>query len=316
MIQQSYEVIVQKIVESTKLSKEEIETKIQEKLTELHELVSKEGAAHIVANSFNVNLFESVPQQSRVLKVRDLRPGLNGIEIHGRMISRYEPRTFQKNGRAGRVLSIMIGDETGTVRTAIWDDKLIQEVMQAKEGDVFKLKNGYVKENNERVEFHLGNKAQITINPGETQAIKKTGEMRRKQLVDVKENEYVETLGFVVQVFEPKYYAACPVCNKKVILQDNVANCPEHKQVTPKQTPILNLVLDDSTSTIRVVCFRDVAQKLLAEQTTIEGIKQQILGKPLLIKGKITQNQMMGRIELVANSVEEPDAAALLAELP
>ncbi|MBI5391566.1 hypothetical protein HZB00_01040 [Candidatus Woesearchaeota archaeon] len=313
MIQQSYESIVSKIVAAAKLSPEQVEEKVQKKLADLNDLVSKEGAAHIVANDLGVSLFESVP--ARASKIKDLRPGMGNVEVSGRIITLYEPRSFQKNGRAGKVMSFTLGDETESVRVAVWDENLIQEIAKCKEGDVIKIKNAYVKENNiQRPEVHIGNKAQIVINPIEI-AVRKENAVKRKQLGEAVENEVIETIGFIVQVFEPKSYNACPVCNKKVLPEGVGFKCMEHQVVVPKQVPIFNFTLDDSSAAMRVVCFRDVAQSLLGTETDFAKIKANLLGKPLLIKGKVVKNQMMDRTELIANVAEEPDPAQLIAEL-
>ena len=50
MIKQSYEEIVNKIISSTSLNKEEIENLVEKKLKSLQDLISREGAAYIIAN--------------------------------------------------------------------------------------------------------------------------------------------------------------------------------------------------------------------------------------------------------------------------
>ena len=57
MIKIPYEEIVLKINESTKVPIGEIEERIDDKLKLLSGLISKEGAAHIVANDLGVKIF-------------------------------------------------------------------------------------------------------------------------------------------------------------------------------------------------------------------------------------------------------------------
>ena len=58
MIQMPYDEIIQMIKESSSLSQDEIEDKIKAKTEQLAGLISKEGAAHIVANELGLKLFD------------------------------------------------------------------------------------------------------------------------------------------------------------------------------------------------------------------------------------------------------------------
>ncbi len=318
MIQQSYEVLIKKIVEGSALSRGEVERKIELKLHELQDLISKEGAAHIIANELKVQLFDNV---SKSLKIIDLGAGMNAVTVIGRVLNIYEPRTFTSGQRTGRVVNAVIGDETGAVKVVCWDETLINEFSKLKEGDILKVKNGYVKVSNVFKEVHLGSKAQIAINPeNETVNTAKISLGKpaalRKKIKDFGENEVVEWYGTTVQIFEPKFYNACPVCKKKVFPQDSGFNCQEHGVVTAQQVPILNLFVDDGTGNIRAVCFREQAEKLIGVPAKpFEEVKRALSGKQLSLKGKVTKNVMFNRVEFVVSSVEEADPAKLIAEL-
>ena len=319
MIQQNYELIVSKIVESAKISRQEVEKKIEAKLAELQDLISKEGAAHIIANELKVQLFDNAP---KVLKIKDVSPGMNAVTLTGKIVTLYEPRSYNSGQRSGRVLNLMLGDETGSIKVVCWDDNLINELTKLKTGDVLKIKNAYSKQGTMYQEVHLGNKAQIQVNPeNETVGEVKVGgpakpEASRKKIKDVNENDFVELVGTVVQVFEPKFYNACPVCNKKVFPQDTSFNCQEHGLVNAKQVPILNLFFDDGSGNIRAVCFREQAEKLIGSPAkSFEEIKRTVGGRQLLLKGKVTKNAMFNRTELVVSSLEDADPSKLIAEM-
>ena len=309
-----YQTIVNKIIDTTGLSRQDIEQKIRNKLNEMQDLISREGAAHIIANELDVRLFDNTNQ---TIKIRQIQPGLNSINILGKVISAPETRTYQKNNKEGRIGTFTLGDETGTTRVVIWDEKLIDLLKEIKEGYILRISNAYVKQNNNFREIHLGNKAQLLINPeNETiDDVKITVISRKKQIQDLKENEFVEVLGTVVQVFEPRYYNSCPVCNKKTNQQADLFVCQEHGNVPPKPTPILNIFFDDGTANIRAVLFRDQATKLMAGKTTPEEIKKEVLGKQLVLRGKVNKNEMFNRIELTVNSFEEAKPEEVLAEL-
>lgn len=319
MIQQSYEVIVSKIISATALSKEEIEQKIQKKINDLQDLISRNGAAHIVANELGVKLFDLTPH---TLKIADILPGMQSITITAKVLENYGAKSFQSSSRQGRVLSLMLGDETGTIRASIWDEAIISQLEVIKNGDIVKISNAYSKQNTLNSLFkdlHLGNRAQIAINPEgiKIEAVKLNlrANAPRKQILDLAENEFVEIIGTIVQVFEPHSYSACPVCNKKVISDSAGTSCAEHGAVAPKQAFILNAFIDDGSSNIRVAFFRDLAEKLINSQTNIELLKKELLGKQFIIRGKTILNQMFNRLEFNANSLEEAEPSKLIAEI-
>ena len=211
----------------------------------------------------------------------------------------------------------MIGDETGTIRASIWDENVINQATAVKAGDIIKINNAYSKQNNNFKELHLGSKSQIIINPENevVSEIRTAQSLPRKQIIDLSENEFVEIFGTVVQVFEPRYYNSCPECSKKVVPEGEGFKCLEHGLVSPKQTPIVNIFFDDGSGNIRAVLFRDQALKLIGEKTNIEEIKKEVLGRQLLLKGKINKNEMFNRLELVVNNFEEPKPEEILEQL-
>ena len=318
MMQQSYDLIVSKIADATKLSLGDIEKKVAAKLAELQDLISREGAAHIVANELGVQLFDSAP---KVLKIKDISPGMNAVTLTGKILTVYEPRSFTSGQRTGRVANLILGDETGSIKVVFWDENLISEFSKFKEGDVLKIKNAYAKQNNTFSEVHLGSKAQILINPeneivSEVKTTPSRPALQRKKLSELVENEFAEVFATIVQIFEPKFYNACPVCSKKVFPQDAAFNCQEHGLVTPKSVPIVNIFIDDSSGNLRAVCFRDQAEKLIGKELKpFEEIKRDVSGRQVLVKGKLVKNAMFNRSEFVVSSLEEADPEKLIVEM-
>ena len=50
-------------------------------------------------------------------------------------------------------------------------------------------------------------------------------------------------------------------------------------------------------------------------ETRLEDIKKEVLGKQLILKGKVNNNEMFNRIELVVNNIEEPKPEDMIAEM-
>ncbi len=325
MLRLSYEEIKKRIREEKGVSDAEIEDKVKQKLSKLSGLISKEGAAHIVANELGIKLFPD-PQKKKY-KIKEIMAGLRGVEVTGRLIRKYETRTFNKDGREGRVASLLIGDETGVLRIVLWDENHIKMMEQLQENDIIKIINAYAKENQGFKELHLGNRSEIIQNPeGEdVETIKRVRDFSQKKIDELQVGDLVKVIGTVVQVFEPRFYEACPDCNKKISMEGDKKTCVEHGEVMPKHVPILNIVFDDGTGNIRVVCFRETAAKALnqtEEQVQVyrespaefETVKNELTGKHLMVTGRVTKNEMFDRLEFIAHDVITVNPQTLLAE--
>lgn len=314
MIKQTYEQILDKIVSETSIPRQKIETMIENKLNVLQDLVSKEGAAYIIANELKVKLFDSLP---KTLKIENILPGMSTITVTGKVLTINETIEFKKEARSGKVASLVIGDETGTIKVAIWDTNIIEQAKGLKESDIIKIRNAYSKENRGFNEVHLGNNSELEINPEneKIETVKVQLKTNRKDIKDLKEFDFAEIIGTVVQVFEPRYYQACPECNKKVTPLNDAYKCEQHNLVLPRQIPILNMFFDDGTSNIRAVCFRDQAQKLINNAASFEAIKENVLGRQLKLQGKVVRNDLFDRTEFVINYLDDLSPEELLKDV-
>ena len=312
MIGLTYEQIVEKIQKEKGLSLSEIEVKVKAKLRELSDLISKEGAAYIVANELGVKVFEDFGKKT--LKINQLMGGIGSLNILGKVVDVYDVREFDKNNRKGKVASLLIGDETGTCRVVLWDTNHIKEVENGTivKDKVIKIKNAYVKENNGFKEIHLGNRATLDLNPEEKITEVKLGyarEVIKKQIKDLVPGEFASISGTIVQAFEPKFYDACSDCGKKV--NENL-KCEMHPNASSVKMPIFNFYLDDGTDNIRLVAFRDNATKLIGNINEIrenpllfDEVRLNLLGMQYMFSGKVTKNEMFDRKEFIINSIEK-----------
>lgn len=325
MLRLSYEEIKRRIREEKGVSDTEIEDKVKQKLSKLSGLISKEGAAHIIANELGIKLFPD--QQKKKYKIKEIIAGLRGVEVTGRIIRKYDIRSFSKDGREGRIASLLLGDETGVLRVVLWDENLIKQTEQFKENDIIKIINSYAKENQGFKELHLGNRSEIIQNPeGEDiETIKKVRDFSQKKIEELQTGDLVKVIGTVVQVFEPRFYEACPDCSKKLSTEGDKKICAEHGEVMPRHVPILNFIFDDGTGNIRVVCFRDAAAKALSQteeqvqayresSAEFETAKNELTGKHLMITGRVTKNDMFDRLEFIAHDVSTVNPKMLLVE--
>lgn len=306
MLGLTYEDIVEIIKKEKGLSNEDIETKVKEKLTKLSDLISKEGAAHIIANELGINLFDSSVVK---LKINKVLPGMRSVNILGKVVKFYGVNEFKKEDREGKVANMLFGDETGSLRLVIWDTALISkfENEEIKEGNVIRIKNGYVKQNNGFKEIHLGAQGEISLEDAEIE-VSESSDYIKKEIKDLEAGtSNVGVFGTIVQVFEPRFFDACPDCGKKVL--EN--KCEKHGDVVGKRVPILNLFFDDGTGNIRSVAFREQVYRLTGMKEeelndspeVFEKIKEVLLGKQLVLVGRVTKNEMFDRMEFMVQKV-------------
>jgi ssDNA-binding replication factor A large subunit len=311
--------LVQKIMEKTGSSPEDVQLKILEKQQELSNLVSKEGAAYIVAKELGLDVFPK--QAKRRLEIKNIVPKIRDLKVSGRIVRVFDKREFKgKNGKQGKVASIVLGDESGNIRLSLWDDQtsIIEKMNPGMAVEVF---GAYTKEDGVGgVELRLGNKGGVKILENsdipEFESIRKAAGIERTAIADLKEGENAELRASIVQLFETSvFYEICPQCGSRVTKEGGEFKCAEHGKVEPTKTIVLSGIIDDGTSNIRVVFFRDAALELIGmdikkalenEESFFENIN--ILGKEFIITGKTRRNKMFNRLEFVANNVKEVNA--------
>ena len=307
--------IKERISQKTGLSQDEVNQKIKAKLRQLPGLISEEGAAHIVANELGVKLFDMGAGEK--LQIKNILTGMRNVDVVGKVIQKYEVREFTKGETSGKVGNMLIGDETGVIKIVLWH-KQADLMNQLKEGDIIKVRGGYVRENNGRKEVHLNEGSKLIINPPgvevNVQAYNKP-EAVKKQIADIKEDDAnVEILATIVQVFDLNFFEVCPQCNKRIRLKDEGFVCQAHGKVVPDYNYVLNMYLDDGSDNIRAVFWRNQVEELLGRDKAammsfkedpgkFEAIKTELLGNIIKVNGRANKNANFDRIELVASKV-------------
>ena len=305
--------IIEKIKEHANISEEEINSKIKAKMEQLSGLISEEGAAHIISNELGIKLFEEI---SGKLQIKNILAGMRDVETVGKVQQIYPINEFQrKDGTPGQVASLVIADETGSIRVVLWGSQT-DLTKDLKESDIIKISAGYTRENNNRLEIHINEKSKLEINPeGETIKEVKHDTSIRKKISELNEKDNdVELLGTIVQVFEPRFFEVCPQCNKRARARDDGFFCEQHNAVTPDYSYVLNAILDDGTETIRTVFFRKQAENLLEMNHTkimeyrtapekFEEVKNILLGEIIKIIGRVNKNELFDRLEFVSRLV-------------
>ncbi len=314
-----YEDIVNSIKKEAGLGEEEIKLRVNKKLELLSGLISKEGAAHIIANELGIKLLDDI--SLRRFKINKIITGMRSLELIGKVIRKFDAHEFNNGTRSGKVGSFLIADETGTVKVVLWGEQC-KQLDEIKDNDVVKVKNASVKENNKGFkELHLNDRSKVEINPagetlGEVVLVGSQGQL--KKINEINDGDNVEIAGWILEVFEPRFYASCPFCNKKAEVNDGRFICGEHGPINERMVAILNMFVDDGTGVVRVVCFRDQAEKILGLDNdgiqmlrenlqAFEDVKNKIKGRHVVMNGRVKRNEMFDRLEFIVSNFNDSD---------
>ncbi|MBI2141361.1 hypothetical protein HYU16_02960 [Candidatus Woesearchaeota archaeon] len=328
MIRLSYDEIIAKIKEKSSLSESELSGKISGKMSQLAGLVSKEGAAHIVASELGIKL---VDQLSGRLQIKNILNGMRDVETVGKVMQVFDERQFSSNGREGKVASLQLADETSSIRAVLWNEQAAN-VKGINVGDVVKVKSAYVRERNGLKELHLNDRSVVIVNPpGETVDVavpaaaatvtsQRQQKAIRKKLSELNESDAMaEVLGTIVQAFDIKFFEVCPECGKRARQSqpDSSFVCNDHGATAkPSYSYVLNTVIDDGTETMRLVLFRRMVERLLnkteqevlayrSQPDSFQQVKNDILGNFVKAVVRVNKNELFDRLELVAQEIHE-----------
>ncbi len=110
---------------------------------------------------------EKLPQVSRrQLKVSEVEAASPSIELAARVKQIFPLVEFKRSeGKQGKVSSLILADETGTIRASFWDSAA-DAAQKLKPNDLVLLKNAYSKPGlNGFPEVHIGRNTSVEINP-------------------------------------------------------------------------------------------------------------------------------------------------------
>ena len=295
MILGNYEKIIEKIAQFSGLKKEEVNRRIEAKRAKLSGLISQEGAAQIVAAELGVNF------ENEKLKIDELLAGMRKVNTSGKIINLFPVRTFKtQKGDEGKVLNLIIADETSNIKVVLWDTNHISLIEEGKikENDVVELFNASMREN----ELHLGSFSEIKKSKEEINNVKTERIVKEKKIIDFKIGDSASVRAFIVQSFQPKFFEVNKETGKKLTEEEKAKGLPVDRRA------LLNIVLDDGTETIRAVLFNENLSALgIRDLENPEKLSYQIedlLGKEFILSGNVRKNNFFNNEEFIVDSVK------------
>jgi replication factor A1 len=324
----STEKIIEKICETSGENPEKVKRMVSEKQDELSGLVSEEGAAYMVARDLGINLIQ---ESRREFKIKNIVSGIRSIDLVARVVRIYEERGFERNGKKGCVINVLLGDETGIIRMSLWNDEtsLVKEG-KLKEGETVRIQGCWSKsDNRDNPELRLGRgslqKADTVVEMPKKEVMEgvSTGPSRseRRELADVKEGQNVEARAALVQVFARNpFFEVCPECGSRVKQSDGKWVCDDHGEVKPSYALVMSGIIDDGTGNVRATFFREQAERMFGKGT--EDLRKAALeksdasaifddfpnlGREFIFQGRVKRNDYTERIEMIVNGISEVD---------
>jgi len=283
--------------------------------------LSVEDPHQIEVNPPGVRVSEPKP---RKVKIAELEPDEDFLEIVGRVVERGELREF----RGSRVMSVTLGDETGCVRASLWDEHA-ERGSEVKIGQVLRLVNAQATTFRDQIELRLGRFGKLEIDPPLTEPLPEVEVLRMafrepKELPieELQPKMRAKIRATVTQALKRRpLFDTCPECGRSLGTVDHTPYCQEcGKEVTPVHRAVLNLVLDDGTATVRGVFFGSVAERVVGLSATeiarllstkpLPEFYQELRleGRELLLTGVAREDRMNpGQLEFMVEGVDHPD---------
>jgi ssDNA-binding replication factor A large subunit len=283
--------------------------------------LSVEDPRQIEVNPRGVGVPEPKP---RKVKIAELAPDEDFLEVVGRVVERGELREF----RGSKVMSVTLGDETGCVRVSLWDEHA-RRGSEVKLGQVLRLVNAQATTFRDQIELRLGRFGKLEIDPPLTEPLPEVEvlrmafrELRELPIEELQPKMRAKIRGTVTQALKRRpLFDTCPECGRSLGAVDHTPYCQEcGKEVNPVHRAVLNLVLDDGTATVRGVFFGRVAEhvmglsameiaRLLSTKPLPEFYQELGLeGRELLLTGVAREDRINpGQLEFMVEEVDHPD---------
>jgi replication factor A1 len=111
------------------ISKEEFERRVEAKIDECGDLVDEPTAAMLVVGELG----------RQHVKIKGLAAKSSLFSFFGKVVDKTEPKEFDRaDGEKGWVATLLLGDETGTTRLVLWDEKA-GAALEIVPGDVLEI---------------------------------------------------------------------------------------------------------------------------------------------------------------------------------
>ncbi len=138
-----------------KISEDELKSKVKKFMEENGDLLGEDAAIAMIAKDLGINI-DFDEEEEYEFSIKDITEGQRNVEITGKIMDISDVKEFnKKDGSTGKVRSVIVADNTGSIRLTLWNDK-VELISGLKKGDVIEIKNAFSRKWNNRVELNSG----------------------------------------------------------------------------------------------------------------------------------------------------------------
>ena len=240
------------------LSEDEINSQINERLTEYQGFMTKEGALYLIGKENGVDVYSSDPNIQKeieelidyndfVILIDEIIEDMQNIVIAGRITDIFGINNFiKKDGTSGVVGSFQICDLSNCIKIVLWNKQVKDmENEYFKKGEIIQVIGGYSKKGiDDSLEVHLSRQGKLVLAPeGVT-------------LPKIKKNENLNVFEEKVGKKSSKFTIEKLHMKEGFIrFVKGMVQIDKFKELTLKngeKSFLLKLILSDDTASIRV----------------------------------------------------------------
>lgn len=252
---------------------------------------------------------DSVP----VRKISEISEKDAEFDCYARILRIDDEREFvQKDGKKGRLATLLVSDGTANARMVLWD-KNADVSKRAKVGDSIKAEGAYAKKSlsGDALEINVGWRGRALLHPYKHRLGDK-GEVLRKMysekpLSQAAEGEEFISYGTVMSIDSAALVKKCKTCKATVRDGDKCEKCGDSRT---RDLLVVSVTLDDGTKPMRAAFFDSQAKELLGvaylsvEPNTIVELKREyLIGKKVKGVFAAKTNAFSGNLEVTARHV-------------
>ena len=168
-------------------------------------------------------------------KVGNLRDGMGSVNVAALATQVSEERSFvRRDGSEGKVRSLLLEDETGTVRLSLWDDDA-DRAEEIEEGTLIVVENGYTRAGFGGIDLNVGRNGRIHIKPEDFDMELPDIERKTTEILDLVEG------------------------TKNITIRGQLLDDPVQRDIDTSRGPatVVNFRIDDGTGEARVSLWRE-----------------------------------------------------------
>jgi len=148
--------LIKEIAEKSGKTETEVKELIDVKIKKFSGLLTEQGAAFMVQKELGLKQEAGIES-----KIGELSDGMKGIDLNGEIKTIFPTKEFEKNGKKGKLKSLILSDDTGEVRITLWNDQVDKYDLSV--GSKIKVNNAIVSAYNEKKQIGLGFNGEIEI---------------------------------------------------------------------------------------------------------------------------------------------------------